>query len=253
MNFVWIRIKIAIVVCSFAMSFASVSTADVPLPKNETYSDYADFFENADVEDVQNLLDSGVDVNLLIVAPFDEEVARILKVLGEPYIREENHLLYIAVNEGSSEVVSFLLKQGANPNVTENYYGKTPLHQAARLGKHEMVKLLIDAGANLEARNKEDATPLCAAASRNLKTVKTLVDAGADVNAVHDILGDGKKWKLLDCALHLYAPLDVIDFLLDIDAPMTKGVGHGTPYFLASQSEELKNTETLKRLYQRAQ
>jgi uncharacterized protein len=68
--------------------------------------------------------------------------------------------------------------------------GFTPLHFAAFFGHPESARLLIDRGAELEARstNREfalDSSPLhSAVAARQRETIEVLLDAGADVNAV---------------------------------------------------------------------
>ncbi|MBR1604047.1 MAG: ankyrin repeat domain-containing protein, partial [Synergistaceae bacterium] len=49
----------------------------------------------------------------------------------------------------------------------------------------EVIKLLIDAGADVNARNEDGKTALMAAAryNQNPEVIETLVDVGADVNA----------------------------------------------------------------------
>ena len=62
--------------------------------------------------------------------------------------------------------------------------GLTRLHIAAMFGKPKTIKALVDAGANLDAEYRDDRTPLhFAAAGRSPETVSVLVDAGADIHA----------------------------------------------------------------------
>jgi ankyrin repeat protein len=58
----------------------------------------------------------------------------------------------------------------------------TPLHYAALYGNSESVRILLERGADPNARNKSEATPLIYAAYRFDKT-RLLVEKGADVNA----------------------------------------------------------------------
>lgn len=105
--------------------------------------------------------------------------------------------------------------------------GFTPLHYAAFFGQPEAAKLLIERGADLEARstNREfalDAAPLhSAVAARERGTIEVLLDAGADVNAVQH----GGFTPLLEAAQTGQA--DVVELLLergaDPDAKLEDG------------------------------
>lgn len=65
--------------------------------------------------------------------------------------------------------------------------GSTPLHCAVWKGHQEMVKLLLDYGADVNAHNENDhwgTTPLHAAAHANQAVIaQMLIDRGADLNA----------------------------------------------------------------------
>jgi ankyrin repeat protein len=73
----------------------------------------------------------------------------------------------------------------------------TPLHAAAA-GQHaEIVKLLLDRGANANARQHGGWAPLHSAAQNgDLESARALLDAGADVSARAD-----NNQKPLDMAL----------------------------------------------------
>lgn len=75
--------------------------------------------------------------------------------------------------KGSTECVKLLLEAGANPNVhTKNgvetpsfasgttVCGETPLHFAAAFGDEEMVRALVEAGADVGAKNAHGEPPL---------------------------------------------------------------------------------------------
>ncbi len=63
-----------------------------------------------------------------------------------------------------------------------NGTGATPLHYAATYGSTEAVRLLLDRGANPNARNNAEITPLILAAY-SLEKTRLLVEKGGDVNA----------------------------------------------------------------------
>ena len=50
-----------------------------------------------------------------------------------------------------AEIVSVLLKAGADPRATETETDWTPLHDACLSGDSDVAKLLLDAGANVNA------------------------------------------------------------------------------------------------------
>ena len=72
--------------------------------------------------------------------------------------------------------MEFLLTQGGvSPRLTDGN-GNTPLHCAALGGHVEVTRLLIDAGADLEAANNNGDRPLhLAAGAGNLEVLKLLL------------------------------------------------------------------------------
>ena len=111
-------------------------------------------------------------------------------------------------NEGKREVARMLIEDGAVYDVyaaaglndatrvldllatdpatarESGVYGMTPLHWACRAGSVACAKLLLDHGAEVDARNKARRTPLqLAAESGQSESVKLLARAGADLDA----------------------------------------------------------------------
>jgi len=88
-----------------------------------------------------------------------------------------------AVLRGQPDVVRMLLEAGADPAMSTPQ-GSTLLHDAALKGHTEIVSLLLDRGAPVNLANSTGATPLHDAALAGQAAVARLLLArGADVNA----------------------------------------------------------------------
>ena len=73
-----------------------------------------------------------------------------------------------------------LLAQGAGPNAV-GVYGFTALHRAAQFDRVELVRALLDAGANVNYAGKWGSTPLMCA--KSAVVARMLLEAGAEPNA----------------------------------------------------------------------
>jgi ankyrin repeat protein len=92
-----------------------------------------------------------------------------------------NTPLIVAAKYGRVEVVRVLLEGGADVQ-RANLDRHTALHVAAKRGHLEVCLLLLDCGANVNAVGCSKETALHLAARRtNLTVVKVLVERGADV------------------------------------------------------------------------
>lgn len=91
--------------------------------------------------------------------------------------------LHLAVDMGKPQVVKLLLEHGADKNGKDNY-GQSLVMTAASNHHVEVLKQLIAAGADINAANQYRITPLAVAAEQgHLDEVNLLVAAGANVNA----------------------------------------------------------------------
>ncbi|KAF3916608.1 Alpha-latrocrustotoxin [Dactylellina cionopaga] len=93
-----------------------------------------------------------------------------------------------AANEGDEAMVRLLVEKGANLEAKDNN-GMTPLLLAAKKGHEGAVKVLVEKGADLEAEGRVyiKMTPLLLAVANNHQSmVRLLVDMGADLEARDD-------------------------------------------------------------------
>ena len=88
-----------------------------------------------------------------------------------------------AAQGGHKAVVQLLLEKGANVEA-KNKYRETALHGAARGGHEAVVRLLLEKGADVEAKSKYGGTALDGAVrGRHEAVVRLLLENGADVEA----------------------------------------------------------------------
>ncbi|KAK4078600.1 uncharacterized protein Triagg1_2931 [Trichoderma aggressivum f. europaeum] len=132
--------------------------------------------------------------------------------------------LHLAAQFGLAELMRILLGEQykCNPNSCDSH-GQSPLLWATRNGHEDVIKLMIDANAALEVRDKEEgATPLIWAARKGYKNVvELLLERGGEINA-KDNYG---RTPLSLAALHKHK--SIIQLLLNkggiIDAKDEKG------------------------------
>lgn len=87
-------------------------------------------------------------------------------------------------NASNPQIIEKLLEAGADPNEIGNGRGsELPLISAVRGNKEDLVRLLIDSGADVNQKGKYGNTPLHVAIDCVYPDmVKLLIDSGADVN-----------------------------------------------------------------------
>lgn len=94
--------------------------------------------------------------------------------------------LHYASQAGQAEVVSILLKHGAEVN-KENFYKNTPLHHASLLGHLKTASALLSHGAVMNSKNLSDGTPLgYAVYSINPKIIALFLENGLDPKGLGD-------------------------------------------------------------------
>ncbi|MGB6063854.1 MAG: ankyrin repeat domain-containing protein [Desulfomonilaceae bacterium] len=110
-----------------------------------------------------------------------------------------------AVVNNDREAVQLLIAQSKNVDergqcrVTQSFYTTPPI-EAAKLGRTEIAITLLDAGANIDARDEFGTTPLVAALSGgHVNLAGLLLEKGADPNLA-TCRGHGSCTTALRCA-----------------------------------------------------
>jgi ankyrin repeat protein len=157
---------------------------------------YDDFFvaigrDNATM--VQDLLSRGFDPNTinpqgvpgLLIAIRTPAPKVVSTLLGHPDINVElrnpkdESALMLAALDGNLELCTTLLKMDADVNKP----GWAPLHYAATTSRLDVMRLLLENYAYIDAASPNGTTPLMMAAMYgNSSAVKLLLEAGADPN-----------------------------------------------------------------------
>jgi len=133
--------------------------------------------------------------------------------------------IHRAIEAGDTELVATLL--GADPGLVnaedQNQTRDLPLHTAAAHGQLEIARLLLDAGAEVDAGDSDLSTPLHVAAVRGqADLVDLLVERGADL-AFQDNNG---AWSMTFALSR--NDTTVVERLLEAGAPLDLTTANGT-------------------------
>lgn len=114
---------------------------------------------------------------------------RALKAHVDERQKDRVARLIEACRDGNSDAVRQLLSGDPEMATARDSHGSTALHAAAARGHLETVRLLLQHGANPNARDAGDnASPLhFAAGGGHRETVRALLDGGADVHGHGDV------------------------------------------------------------------
>lgn len=97
--------------------------------------------------------------------------------------------LGMAAHFGNEDIVRFLLEKGADPNIhSQNGYNVYPLHAAIGSGFDGISKMLIEAGAEVNVLQTSRTSPLhLAAQTGNIDLIILLLENGALVEIKNDM------------------------------------------------------------------
>ncbi|KOP82434.1 hypothetical protein AMS60_08055 [Bacillus sp. FJAT-21945] len=141
-------------------------------------------FEEFENESVEVVSDTPPIIQAVINR--DQEMAEKLAKAHEDIDLEDYNgytAMDWAIKAGDSEMVKILLENGANPN-NESGYMMTPLMIAATKGRADIIKTLHSAGAEVNFQDSESSMTalMYAAQGESEETIKVLLQLGADPN-----------------------------------------------------------------------
>ena len=139
-----------------------------------------------------------------------------------------------AVADGDTDAVRKLLAEGETANGRDkNYNNLSPLHIAVENGNVEIVKLLLDHGANVNARNDSELTPLMFIdEDATPLLIKILLNAGAKVDA-RDETGEDVLLSTIDSI-----SVDVLKALIKGGADVRHADGTGVTALMKAAEDE---------------
>lgn len=122
---------------------------------------------------------------------FSGDIGKIQKALDEGAdVNEEYQKGYILTyycNRDNYDIVKLLIDNGADLDVGEGRFS-TPLIAASRYASPEVVQLLLKNGADVNGISNDGSTPIFSARNNDIDPIaitKLLIKAGADVNHVN--------------------------------------------------------------------
>lgn len=189
------------------LAAAAIATLSLSAHAAGTFDDARNAAVLGDAKGLARLIDGGIDPNsvdasgntLLILAAREGQAATVEALLqrGVPIDQQSpsgDSALMLAVLGGYDDVVRMLLKAGAKVD----HDGWAPLHYAAFEGRESMLDALFAAGADVNARAPNLATPLMLAARNgHIGVVRRLLALPeTDLNALNDAGLSADAWAL---------------------------------------------------------
>ena len=146
-----------------------------------------------------------------------------------------------AIGEGDTADLAAALEEGADPNA-ESSPGRPALFLAVSRENAQAARLLIDAGADVNADTVDGSILVRAAHEGHQEIVEMLLDTGADINAT------GRSWTPDDSALYAAADrghTDIATLLVDRGADVNQLNSLGETALMAAASRAYPEIVTL--------
>ncbi|XP_052794551.1 uncharacterized protein LOC128227765 [Mya arenaria] len=125
----------------------------------------------------------------------DEEVVELLDVepgnIDFSLDNRGDNPIHLAARRGKLEIIKKMVQAGASVNQQNKAGGNTAMHYAAKYGYLDVVRYLQSKGADLNPYNSEGETPLHKAVQgQSMEDIETLVELGMDKNIANKVNGD---------------------------------------------------------------
>ncbi|KAI1331871.1 ankyrin repeat-containing domain protein [Xylariaceae sp. FL0255] len=187
-------------------------------------------------EIVTILLDAGADPNMDFPEKQTPLCAATDRMLGDGSVGMQ------------LKVMQILLDRGADINKrSEHHMRQTPLEAAARNKNGlELVKFLLEKGADVNATDSRGHTALISAIGRKEceENVKILLDYGAEINPLDDLEEPARTTSLIEASLE--GNLPVVEILLDRGADINYRTKAGTALQAARYKRRTEVEEFLR-------
>jgi ankyrin repeat protein len=141
----------------------------------------------------------------------------------------------------NDEIAKLLIQKGANVNAKDEF-GSTTLLSALYLDNNkEIVELLLNKGADINVKNEKWETPLIIASEKNsCEVIKLLIDKGAHIN----IEGKNGDTPLINACKK--GIIEIVEVLINAGADINlKSSNHKTPLVVAWENHHFVIVELL--------
>ena len=213
--------------------------------------------KQGNIDKIKTAVKNGVDVNTkplgetaLMSATSNGHKEIVSYLLEHPDINvnvkdsfDDSTALFYAIFSGTSDVrldiMEMLIEKGADVNA-KNKYGDTPLMYASKVeGRLPSVSLLLKHGANMNVKNYDDKTALMLARENGNTQVEELLESPDIKQHLADIeTATRRNSQLLEASYN--GQVDLVRALLEEGADINKTTNGRTPLVEASDNDHLE-------------
>ncbi len=147
-----------------------------------------------------------------------DDLATFKKVAWEDMYETKDRMLMDACISGALKIVVYLVKEGADVDG----FDSIPLYWAVASREHKMVKVLLQAGADVNKKDGRGQTPLYnTLETGDINLAKMLINAGASIdskdNGNMDVIERGLWWSTLRVSTKgVENALKIVDFIKSV-------------------------------------